>query len=81
MPVGQVAVIGLGDQPGHDLIQCRFGGQRFTEPAVEPLVIQGPGGGVDQITQARRMPAKVRPKASSMPTVGGGPCVVLMEPT
>ena len=49
--MGQVAVIGFGDQSGHDLIKSRFGRQRVTDPAVEPVVVQGPGRGVNQAGQ------------------------------
>ena len=79
MTVGQVAVISLGDQPGHDLIQSRFGSQRLTEPAIQPACRPGTRSGVStRSPRSRRTPANVRPKASSMPTVGGGPCVVLI---
>ena len=60
--MGQVAVIGLGDQPGHHLISSRSDRERFTDPLVEAGVVQRPGRGVDQVTQvtthARKRPAE-----------------------
>ncbi len=47
--MGQVAVISLSDQPSRELVHLCLQRQRVIDPRVEPGVVQGPGGGVDQV--------------------------------
>ncbi len=49
MPVGQVAVVCFSDQPGDQFIGSGSDRERLTDPAIQPGVVQRPGGGVDQV--------------------------------